>query len=238
MFALWLQPTQAFKTFGAEHFLTLAVILIFSGILIIYSRKRLNKKQQHRVAVLLGLLPLLGSMNRMLTMIYTGEFTVGEELPLYLCRFMAIVMPFLMYYRNKTLFGIMFFSVLAGTMNAIITPDLKFGIPHFMYFSYWLLHAGLVLCIMYLVFVYRMLPRFSDIWRTIIWVNIYMMIVHLLNYLLNSNYSYTMSKPPSPSPLDFMGEWPFYLLSVELVAIGLFFILYVPVWFYRKGRNA
>jgi hypothetical integral membrane protein (TIGR02206 family) len=74
----------------------------------------------------------------------------------------------------------------------------------------------------------RYRPHWSSIKRVFIWVNIYLIIVTIINLLIGSNYLYTLHKPHIITLLDFLGPWPWYLLSAELIALILFLILYSP----------
>lgn len=141
-----------------------------------------------------------------------------------------------MWNKNKTLFGILYFWVLAGTSQALLTPDLAYGFPHYESIFYWQIHGGLVLVILYAVFVYGMRPNLKDFKNAFIASLIYLVVIHGINILLGSNYAYTMHKPPGASMLDVMGPWPWYLLSGIGVSLILFTLLYIPFAISRK-RN-
>lgn len=226
-----------FETFSTEHQIVLFIFALISVFIILFARKHLNQKQQTLLGTALALSILAGMLGRMLIITLTEGFDVKEELPLYICRIVTFIMPFMMFYRHRKSFGILYFVVLAGTLNAVITPDLEFGFPHYSAWIYWLIHAGLVLVILYAVFVYRLKPTFKDLWYTFIVINIYLVLLHLLNLSIGSNYSYTIQKPPSPSLLDYMGAWPWYLLTGQLIALVLFLILYAPFFIRDKLRH-
>jgi uncharacterized membrane protein YwaF len=42
------------------------------------------------------------------------------------------------------------------------------------------------------------------------------------------NFLYLREKPWAPTPLDWLGPWPVYILSVELLALVLFGLLALP----------
>jgi len=62
-----------------------------------------------------------------------------------------------------------------------------------------------------------------------------MLITLLINFAIGSNYFYTRQKPPGGSLLDFFGPWPFYILVVEVLAMILFVLAYLP--FYKKENR-
>ena len=42
-----------------------------------------------------------------------------------------------------------------------------------------------------------------------------------------ANYFLIMGKPPAGSLLDFMGPWPWYILTGQFVALGHFILAYL-----------
>ena len=222
------KSTNEFSAFSTEHLLVLIVYVLFSIVIFRFARKLESTQRQNQIGILLAILPLLAVVFRMLVLYQEGVFTYQKDLPLFVCRIVSFVMPFLIWSKNKKLFGILYFWIIAGTTNALITPDIKFGLPHYESIFYWVIHAGLVMAILYCVFVYRWRPQHKDIWNALLWANIYVVIIHIVNTLLESNYSYTMHKPVNGSILDFFGPWPWYLLTGQLLALALFYLFYLP----------
>lgn len=68
----------------------------------------------------------------------------------------------------------------------------------------------------------------QDFLNAIIYAQVYLVGVHMLNQVMGSNYGYTMGKPPGPSVLDLMGPWPWYLLWGEILMIILYLLLFLP----------
>ena len=58
--------------------------------------------------------------------------------------------------------------------------------------------------------------------------NIYMVSVFFINQLIGSNYLFVAYKPPGPTLLDALPEWPWYLLYMEAIGLVMFLLLYLP----------
>lgn len=59
-------------------------------------------------------------------------------------------------------------------------------------------------------------------------LNCYALVVGAVNANWGWNYGYLCRKPSGPSLLDYLGPWPWYLLSLELVALAMFLLLELP----------
>ena len=57
--------------------------------------------------------------------------------------------------------SILFFWIIAGTLQGVITPDIVYGFPVFDYFRYWIVHLGLLITMFYATFVFNIRPKFS-----------------------------------------------------------------------------
>jgi len=71
-------------------------------------------------------------------------------------------------------------------------------------------------------------------WWALLYLNIYAGLVGILNVFFDANYMYLCRKPQGASLLDYLGPWPVYILSGEVVAIVLFTLLWLLV---RKGST-
>ena len=59
-------------------------------------------------------------------------------------------------------------------------------------------------------------------------LNIYMVILIPIDILTKGNYMFLMEKPVDGSILDFLGPWPWYLASLEVVGLIMLFVCYLP----------
>jgi hypothetical integral membrane protein (TIGR02206 family) len=164
-----------------------------------------------------------------------GNFNYQENLPLHLCSFLALLIPILSYTRKLLYFEVFFFLILAGTVQSLITPS-EYNYLNYPFFRYWYVHAGLVIFMMYAVFVYKMKPTLKSVGKSFLGMQLYMVFMFLINYLLGSNYFYTNRKPNATTLLDVFGDWPQYIFVVEIIVIPFFLLIYLP--FYLSKNKA
>jgi len=225
-----------FASFSVEHLLVLFAYSTFAFLTYLFAKQYLGDNGKYRLGIIVALVPLIGLLARMYVEYRMGEFSYLEDLPLFVCRLVSFILPIMFILKSKSVFGVMYFWVMAGTMNAVITPDIKIALPHFESIFYWLIHCGLIMSILYAVFIFNWKPRKRDIWRAFWWANAYLIIVHSINWCIGSNYSYTMHKPQNGSILDLFGPWPLYLLTGQFIALALFWLFYLPFSF-NKNHN-
>lgn len=164
----------------------------------------------------------------------TGIFDLKNDLPLFLCDVVVLMLPFVVWHTNRKWLGILYFWALAGTFQALLTPELENGFPTFDYFRYFIMHGGIVTVILYCIVVYKIKIGWRDFGLAVLYAQAYLIIVHVINIILKSNYSYTMEKPQSATILDLMGPWPWYIFLAEFVMGLLFLLLMLP--FLIPGR--
>ena len=224
-----------FVTFSTEHVLALLIFILIT-ILLIITGSRVDALTKKRIGISIALTAFMALVIESIYKLFSGTYDVLGDLPLFLCDIAAIGLPAVIWLHNRKWLGILYFWAMAGTLQALITPELDHGFPSFHFFRYFLMHAGIVSAVIYVVIVFRIFISWKDFWRAIFYAQIYLVGVHLINLILGSNYSYTVRKPRTPTVLDYLGEWPLYLLGGELLMIFLFFILLLPFLFRRYPK--
>jgi hypothetical integral membrane protein (TIGR02206 family) len=72
-----------------------------------------------------------------------GLWDVQTSLPLELCSFTQLFSIIMLLNRNRILYSIVFFAGIGGAMQAMITPDLQYPFPHFIFFYFLIVHIAL-----------------------------------------------------------------------------------------------
>jgi len=217
-----------FNAFGQTHMITLLVSVVLLTLLVVIGR-RLSRQQNLWVGRCIALFLALTVVAYSALNIGFKRFDIATDLPLSTCNLFAILAPWLFWNPNRKLFEILYFLTIAGTLQAVITPDLYVGFPTYGFFKYWITHVGLVILVIHYLLSFELYPTAKGILRTFGWLNIYILALVPINLLLDANYFYLMAKPVNTSILDFFGPWPIYILVTELLAMGFFALAYLPV---------
>ena len=153
---------------------------------------------------------------------------LAQSLPLQLCDVAVFIAAAALWTRNQLLVEVTYFWGLAGTLQALLTPDLPQHFPSYPYFQYYIAHGGVVAAALMLVVGMRRYPRRSAVVRVAALTVAYAALVGLVDVITQSDYMYLRVKPPSATLLDVLGPWPVYILSATLIGIVLFAVLDAP----------
>ena len=159
-------------------------------------------------------------------------------LPFQLCDAAIFVSAFALWFRSQLLVEITYFWGLAGTIQAIFTPDLPQHFPSFPFIQYYVAHGGVVAAALLLVVGLGQWPRRSAVTWIVPITIAYAAFVGLLDAITGADYLYLRAKPASATLLDLMGPWPWYIIWAALIGVALFLILDTPFRLMRRSHTA
>lgn len=228
---------EPFQPFGVKHLIALSIIALFC-LSFFYFRNIWNEKQRNTVRITLGVALALNELSLHIWSAYWGIWNIQTMLPLHLCSVMVWVAVYMMLAKNYKLYDFVYFLGMGGAIQALLTPAdaATYDFPHFRIMQTFISHGLLVAIPIYLTVVEGLRPTLNSFKRLFIWTNIYMVIIFFLNRLIGSNYLFIAQKPPSPTLMDALSPWPWYIPELEIVAFIILFILYLP--FFIKDRFA
>ncbi|MGB5418629.1 TIGR02206 family membrane protein [Algibacter sp.] len=217
-----------------QHVFPIVISILLGIVFINFAKHKFNRTQQnnalHVFACLISFIVILFHAHK----ISLGHYNISTDLPLYLCSLLGVIIPIFTYYRAYWMYEVLLFWIVGGTLQAVITPDIELGFPSLDYFRYWAVHLGLLIVVFYAAFVFNMRPKLKSVFKSFIALQIYVIIMIVINKLLKANYFYLNAKPESASILDYFGDWPWYIVVVQILVIPLFLLIYLPFYLTRK----
>jgi len=164
-----------------------------------------------------------------------GQWHVTTSLPLALCDVALVVAAIACWHPGWRLaIELTYFWGLAGTLQAVATPDLSAAFPELEFFEFVVGHLAIVTAALFLVVGLRREPRPGAVWRVFAITLGYTAAVGLFDWVTGSNYMYLKAVPRHASLLSVLGSWPWYIASAVGIALVLLLILDAP---FRLGRR-
>ncbi|MBO1003994.1 YwaF family protein [Pseudogracilibacillus auburnensis] len=156
-----------------------------------------------------------------------GRWNLSDSLPLELCSISLALAIVLLWTGNKHLYDFVFYAGVGGALQAIATPVLDMNFPHFRYFHFFYTHIGIIITALYFTWIRGYQPTFKGVLKTMVILNVLLPIIFFINLFTEGNYMFLKMKPANGSLLDFLGPYPWYILSLEVVALFIFTCLWL-----------
>ncbi|MFC5404014.1 TIGR02206 family membrane protein [Cohnella soli] len=147
------------------------------------------------------------------------------SLPFQLCSIMIWLSAALLLTGNRKLFEVTFFLGIMGALQALLTPNLDATYPEFRYFHFFIAHGAIIGASLFLAATERYRPTVSSVFRALGWLQVLAIPAAIADWLTGYNFMFLARKPDTPSLLDLLAPWPWYLLELEVVALVLCFAL-------------
>jgi hypothetical integral membrane protein (TIGR02206 family) len=164
-----------------------------------------------------------------------GSYELDFDLPLHLTDAATGVAVIALWSRRGLAFELTWFWGLTASLQAILTPDLGADdrFPSFFYWHYFITHGGVVVAAVFLGLGLQMTARPGAVRRVFLATAAWAGVAAIGNALTGGNYMFLTEKPEAATLLDYMGPWPWYILTAALVALALFELLDLP---FRRRR--
>ena len=223
-------PSSEFQFLGVPHIVALSLTIVLPIALSVLVRKVDSSVVANVVCYLLAATLIVNEIGIWIyraATVQSFSVFVQSYLPLHICGVALFVVVLVLLRRNQILYEIGYFWGIVGTLNAVLTPQLGVGFPHYRFFQYFIVHGGIVVSVLFATWGLRMRPTLKGLLRSFLFVNLYMVFIAGVNLLLKSNYMFICEPPYTKSPF-FFAPWPWYILILDGVALILFFVVYSP----------
>lgn len=135
----------------------------------------------------------------------------------------------------QRLYETAYFWCLAGSVQALLTPELHFGFPRWEYLEFFGGHGAQVAALIGLTLGLRVRPQRGSVLRTWLLTVALGVLMLPINALLGSNYMYVCGRPERSSLIDYLGPWPWSLVGLAAIGAVLLAICYAPfAWLDRR----
>jgi hypothetical integral membrane protein (TIGR02206 family) len=228
LFVLMNEAPQ-FQPYGLPHltviFITIVLPFALAAIVLRTRAERLEN-------VIIGVLSAVLVLNYVVYLVFIRSHGVvdwRQMLPMQMCDWGMVVVIVAMWTRDQRWFEVAYFWGIGGTLQAVLTPNLRFGFPDWRFISFFTSHCGIIVGVVFLMLTRRYRPYPMSIVRAWLWSEFYFVVTLVADELTGFNYGFLLHKPEAFSVLSFLSDSrPLYLLQMHGVALFFFLGLYAP----------
>jgi len=220
---------ERFQTFGSDH---IALLLIIAALITWFINTSARKPESQKLKIAERVLAILllahWPLKISIGLLYETHTGWQNALPMHLCDWAAIAAGIALLSRHRLAVELCWFWGLGATLQGLLTPALTYPFPHPFWFTFFLLHGGIVIAAIRLV-IGRNNPPSRHSWlRALVASEIYIVSALAVNTLLGTNFGFLAEKPSQPSLLDYFGGWPMYLIGLQIAMIAAITVLWLP----------
>jgi hypothetical integral membrane protein (TIGR02206 family) len=227
-----------FQPYGLPHLtvIFLTIVLPFALAAIVWRTKSSRAEK-----AIVGILSAILVLNYVVYLIFIrsrGTASWQQMLPMQLCDWGMVVVIVAMCTGNQRWFEVAYFWGIGGTLQAVLTPNLRFGFPDWRFISFFTSHCAIIVGVVFLMLTRQYRPYLMSIVRVFLWSEFYFVVTFITDKLTGFNYGFLLHKPEAFSILSFLSDSePLYLLQMHGLALSFFLGLYVPFAIYDLVRR-
>ena len=230
---------NAFRPLGLAHLIVIGLTIALPFILAAFVRRSRWPRSERIIGLLLAGLLVVNYVGYEIYLGATAGLEWKKVLPFQLCDWAMISIVVAVLTGRERWLEVAYFWGIGGTLQAILTPDLKFAFPHIRFLTFFIAHSGIVVAIAFMMIVKRYRPRWFSIVRVFAWSELYFVLTFIVDLLTGENYGYLLHPPASASLLDALSSNRIlYLLEMHLLALVFYVVLYLPFALYDAITSA
>jgi len=165
-----------------------------------------------------------------------GDFAWRYSLPLQFCNLANLIGGLAILTRWRLFQSLLYFWGLALCLWPFVTPTLWEGPGSLVFWLFWGYHVFILLATVELLVGQRFRPEWRDWRRATAATLAYTALLAAVNARFGWNYGFVGSaRPSAPTLLNVLGPYPFRVLWMVLLGVGVFALLVLP-WY--LGRTS
>ncbi len=219
---------------GWEHFglahLCILLFFVIATIVLVRLYRGANEEIRHRFQVFYAIAMLAMELLKDAICFFTLAVWDPDLFPLHMCG-MSIVITFIHVIKpNKWTATLLYSLCMPGAFCALVFSDWTMY-PIFSYFNFhsFVIHFFMFSFPILLISSKEIRPRFTDLWRSAIFLLVVIPPIYFINQVLKTNFFFlNLAAPGSPlEPLQVLGM-PGYLFGFAGLVMVFWVILYLP----------
>jgi hypothetical integral membrane protein (TIGR02206 family) len=225
----YMNDAPEFQPYGLPHFTVIFITIVLPFALAALVRRAQSQRIEKLIIAALSAVLILNYLAYLIFIRSQGVVDWRHMLPMQMCDWGIVVVIVAMWTGHQRWFEVAYFWGIGGTLQAVLTPNLRYGFPDWRFISFFTSHCGIIIGVVFLMLTRRYRPYPMSIVRVWLWSEFYFIVTLAVDKLTGFNYGFLLHKPEAFSILSFLSDsWPLYLLQLHGVALLFFLVLYAP----------
>ncbi|HEY4272080.1 MAG TPA: TIGR02206 family membrane protein [Candidatus Udaeobacter sp.] len=218
-----------FQPYGLPHLTVIFLTIVLPFALAALVRRTKSKRIEKAIIAALSAVLIFNYVAYLIFIRSQGVTDWRQTLPMQMCDWGMVVVIVAMWTGNQRWFEVAYFWGIGGTLQAVLTPNLRYGFPDWRFISFFTSHSGIIVGVVFLMLTRRYRPYPMSIVRAWLWTEFYFVVTLITDELTGFNYGFLLHKPEAFSILSFLSDSrALYLLQLHGVALLFFLVLYAP----------
>jgi hypothetical integral membrane protein (TIGR02206 family) len=218
-----------FRPYGLPHLTVILITIVLPFALAALVRRTNSQRIENGIIAALSAVLILNYMAYLIFIRSRGVMDWRQMLPMQMCDWGMVVVIIAMWTGSQRWFEVAYFWGIGGTLQAVLTPNLRYGFPDWRFISFFTSHSGIIIAVVFLMLTGRYRPYPLSLVRAWLWSEFYFVVTLIVDELTGFNYGFLLHKPEAFSILSLLSDsWPLYLLQMHGVALLFFLVLYAP----------
>ncbi len=221
--------TPEFQPYGLPHLTVIFLTIVLPFALAALVRRTKSKRIEKAIIATLSAVLILNYLAYLIFIRSHGTADWRQMLPMQMCDWGMVVVIVAMWTGNQRWFEVAYFWGIGGTLQAVLTPDLRYGFPDWRFISFFTSHSAIIVGVVFLMLTRRYRPYPMSLVRAWLWSEFYFVVTLIADKLTDFNYGFLLHKPEAFSILSFLSNSrPLYLIQLQGIALLFFLVLYAP----------
>ena len=135
------EPKHLFHALGPAHLTVIFLTIVLPLVLALIVHRRKSRFLERSICFTISALLLVNYVAYLIVARHFGADSWTRMLPLQLCDWAMFVIIGALWTGNRRWLEIAYFWGIGGTLQAIITPNLRFGFPDLRFISFFVAHS-------------------------------------------------------------------------------------------------
>lgn len=232
------EKTTGFQFFGPVHLLSVSVV--FLGLLVIYwKREKIFKiKQKKLIRFLLCFVLLSNMLIYYGELIYYGNYTWKNHLPLHFCYISGFSFMYYLISQKREIYKVIYFFAFIGPLPAILWPKLTSTFDSFLFYQWIISHHVFLLGSFFIYFMDGFDLTKKDVFHTFIVAQIIFIVMSIFNVCFGTNYIFSSNIPKYMFRLyPFLKYVNYPLILIEILGIVVLGLSCIPIYLNKQRNN-